>query len=124
MMTFHTLCDRAWAKFWENSKNAASQSSILKRLRKTFGDIDISKLSTQVIEDAASEWQREGSSDKTCNRHLSSMSKMLKWAERRSELQRAPYIERFKETIGRLRVISDDEEAEILNRLRDAKHHT
>ena len=117
MMTFHTLCDRAWSKFWEGSKNAPSQASILKRLRATFGDRKISTITTALVEDIASKWQREGSSAKTCNRHLSSLGKMLKWAERRGELERAPYIERFKEGIGRLRVVTGEEEAEVLRHL-------
>ena len=120
MMTFYTLCDRAWSKFWKDSKNAPTQASILKRLRESFGDRKISTITTALVEDVTGRWQQDGASDKTCNRHLSSLSKMLKWAERRGELERAPYIERFKEGIGRLRIVSDEEEAEVLRHLATA----
>lgn len=119
-MLFDTLCDRAWSKFWRESKNAPTQASILKRLREAFGPLKIDGITTAKIEDAVAGWRRSGSSRKTCNRHLSSLGKMFRWAERRGDMPRAPYVERFQEGVGRLRVVSDEEEADVLRHLATA----
>ena len=122
-MTLLTLSQRAWEKFWETSKSPASHASNVKKLLATLGKgRDIRKISTEDIEKACNTWLKEGSSEKTCNRRLAALSRMLKWAERRRWIERRPYIERFKETGGRRRWQTDEEEAEMVRLLEEAGH--
>lgn len=122
-MTLLTLSQKAWEKFWETSKSPASHASNVKKLLATLGKgRDIRKISTEDIEKACSSWLKEGSSEKTCNRRLASLSRMLTWAERRGWIERRPYIERFKETGGRLRWQTDEEEAKMVRLLEEAGH--
>ena len=113
--TLASLCDSIWNKKWKLSKNAKSQASILRCLKATFGDDTlISRIDTAKIEKATERWQEEGSSTKTCNRRLSSLSAILRWAHNRRIIDRMPHIERFKEGPGRLRVISPEEEERLI----------
>ena len=123
-MTLKTLAEKAWVKFWENSKSPASHLSNCKKVLATLGKSrDIRKISTEDIEKACSTWLSEGASEKTCNRRLASLSRMLTWAEQRGWIERRPFIERFKETGGRLRWQTDEEEAEMVRLLRKADHY-
>ena len=122
-MTLKTLAEKAWVKFWENSKSPASHLSNCKKVLATLGKgRDIRKISTEDIEKACSSWLSEGASEKTCNRRLASLSRMLTWAEQRGWIERRPFIERFKETGGRLRWQTDEEEAEMVRLLEAAGH--
>lgn len=120
-LTLEALSEAAWSKFWEGTKNAPTVQSNIRKLLETFGgDQAVHRLTTKMIEEACIRWLSEGSSEKTCNRRLSCLSKMLKWAERRGELASAPYIERFTEGPGRLRYASEEEEAQMIDGLREA----
>ena len=122
-MTLLTLSQRAWEKFWETSKSPASHASNVKKLLATLGKgRDIRKISTEDIEKACNTWLKEGASEMTCNGRLAALSRMLKWAERRRGIERRPYIERFKETGGRRRGQTDEEEAEMVRLLEEAGH--
>ena len=122
-MTLKTLAEKAWVKFWENSKSPPSHLSNCKKVLATLGKgRDIRKISTEDIEKACSSWLSEGASEKTCNRRLASLSRMLTWAEQRGWIERRPFIERFKETGGRLRWQTDEEEANMVRLLQAAGH--
>ena len=122
-MTLKTLTEKAWVKFWENSKSPASHLSNCKKVLATLGKgRDIRKISTEDIEKACVDWRSEGTSEKTCNRRLATLSRMLTWAEQRGWIGRRPFIERFKETGGRLRWQTDEEEAEMVRLLEAAGH--
>ena len=115
------LATRAFAKFWEGTKDEKNARSILNKIIKTFGpSMKILYLTTAAIEDGTTHWRSEGASEKTCNRRLSKLNKMLKWAERRGYLPVAPFIEKFTEGPGRLRYVSDDEQAQMISGLLEA----
>tara|TARA_R110000787_G_scaffold186566_2_gene298270 strand:+ start:964 stop:1839 length:876 start_codon:yes stop_codon:yes gene_type:complete len=120
-LTLEALCASAWKRFWEGTKNAPTIRSNIKKILATFGEQQaVHRMTTAMIENACSRWVAEGSSEKTCNRRLSCLSKMLKSAERRGEIKSAPYIERFTEGQGRLRYASEEEEAAMIAALNDA----
>ena len=120
-LTLGVLRERAWIKFWRDCKSAASQRSNLRALERSLGEDQlVHRITSGMIEEMCTLWRSEGSSEKTCNRRLSCLSKMLKWAERRSWLARAPYIERYTEGLGRLRYASEAEESEMMRLLAEA----
>jgi len=120
-MTLLALSQKAWERFWEASKSPSSHQSNVRKLLATLGrDRDISKITTDELEEACSQWLDEGSSKKTCNRRLAALSRMLTWAEQRGWIERRPFIERFKESRGRLRWQTNEEEAEMVRLLEEA----
>ena len=120
-LTLGVLTERAWKKFWKDCKSAASQRSNLRAVLEGLGeDRLVHRITTGMVEDLCTEWLEEGSSEKTCNRRLSCLSKMLRWAERRGWITRAPYLERFTEAPGRRRYASDAEELEMIAALSEA----
>ena len=117
-LTFGDLSEAAFEKFWRYSKNVGNILSIRRRLSVAFGDdTPVTKLTTLSIERVCTQWLSEGASEKTCNRRLSCLSKMLKWAERTGRIDRAPYIERFTEGLGRLRYATEEEVGQVIAHL-------
>ena len=120
-MQFGDLCERAWRKLWEGTKNAPSQRSILKKLLADFGETTvITRITTRKIDTISQQWLDEGASEKTANRRLSALSRMFKWAERRGDIEKAPYIDRYREGPGRVRVVTEMEEDLLLERMTQA----
>jgi integrase len=70
-----------------------------------------------MIEDQTAQWLAEGVTEKTVNRRLAYLSRMLTWAARREWIQKVPHIERCKESAGRLRWQTPAEEAEMIRLL-------
>jgi integrase len=122
-MTLKTLAEKSYVRFWERSKSPDTHASNVRKLLDTLGRRrDIREINTEELEDACSQWLNEGLSEKTCNRRLAALSRMLTWAEQRGWIERRPFIERFKESKGRLRWQTDEEEAEMVRLLEAANH--
>ena len=122
-LTLGDLAESAWVKLWKGTKNAPTVRSNLRKIREAFGDDQqVHRMTTKMVEDVCEVWLKSGTSKKTCNRRLSCLSKMLKWAERRGQIQKAPFIERYAEGQGRLRYASEDEEKQMIQGLLDAGH--
>ena len=120
-LTLGALSESAWLKLWKGTKNAPTVQSNLRKILEAFGeDQQVHRITTKMVEEVCHDWLEEGSSEKTCNRRLSCLSKMLKWAERRGQIQKAPYLERFSEGQGRLRYASEEEELQMIRGLSEA----
>jgi integrase len=122
-LTLDALAASAWKRFWVSSKNAPTVKGILSNLLSTFGeDQQVHRITTKMVEDGCARWLAKGLTKKTCNRRISCLSKMLKWAERSGRISKAPYLERYAEGVGRLRYASGEEEALMIKGLQDAGH--
>jgi integrase len=118
-MTLEDLAARAWLKFYANTKTPAPHRSNMNKVLKDFGPSRlVHRITTGMIEDIAEAWVASGTSEKTVNRRLSCLSRMLTWAHQRSWLIQVPYIPKYKEKAGRLRWQTPEEEIEMLNLLR------
>lgn len=117
-LTLGELAEKAWPKFWADTKNPAPHKSNLKKVLEGFGaDRQVHRITTGMIEDQADAWVAEGTSEKTVNRRLSTLSKMMTWAHQREWLAKKPHIPKFTEKPGRLRWQTQEEEAAMIRLL-------
>ena len=120
-MKVSTLAEKCWHKFWETSKSPDSHKSNLKKVVSSLGaSLKIDKITTDLLEEVCDRWIKEGASPKTCNRRLAVVSVMVTQAHRRGWLENKPHIERFKETEGRMRWATNEEEDQMVELLREA----
>jgi integrase len=89
---------------------------------KTLGDISPAKVSTQAIDAAVFQWMDEGKSNATINRRLSALSTMLRIAQERGYIKAMPKFPRRKESKGRTRFLSVEEEKGLLEWFRSTKN--
>lgn len=115
----HQLVTKAEEKFWMNGRNHATIAGHLKSIRKFFGDsCRIEDITAAMVEDYDKHLREEkGNSLSTVNRKLTTLGKMLAWAERMEWLDKKPYIQKNTENPGRLRYPSLEEEAAIVEQL-------
>lgn len=89
---------------------------------KALGDISPAKVSTQAIDAAVFKWMDEGASNGTINRRLSALSTMLRIAHERGYIKAMPSFPRKKESKGRTRFLSVEEEKGLLDWFRSTKN--
>jgi integrase len=119
-LTLGELADKAWLKFYANTRTPAPHRSNMNKVLEGFGrNLKVAKLTPSLIEDQADAWVAEGTSEKTVNRRLSVLSRMLTWAHQREWIDRVPHIAKFREKPGRLRWQTPAEEAEMIRLLRE-----
>lgn len=119
-MTLGDLADKAWTKFYANTRTPAPHRSNLNKVLEGFGEKRlIHRITTGMVEDQADAWVAEGISEKTVNRRLSVLSRMLSWAHQRDWLSRVPHIQKYREKPGRLRWQTPEEEGAMIRGLRE-----
>ena len=117
-LTLGALAERAWPKFWAETKHPAPHRSNLNKVLEGFGaDRQVHRITTGMIEDQADAWVASGTSEKTVNRRLAVLSRMMTWAHQREWLARKPHIPKFKEKVGRLRWQTPEEEDTMIRLL-------
>jgi len=120
-ITLNTLAEKCWHKFWETSKSPDSHKSNLKKVVSSLGGrLKITEITTDLLEIVCDRWLKEGASEKTCNRRLAVVSKMLTMACQRGWLKNKPHIERFAETEGRKRWATNEEEDQMVKLLNES----
>ena len=85
-------------------------------------DTLLTDITTDRLDQYTIELEREGNSGATINRKISIVSKVLKHAYRREELERMPFIPRQGEPPTRFRWYTEDEQRRILEACRENKH--
>lgn len=84
-----------------------------------FGaNVALDAITTERIDQFIQDLKDAGNANGTINRKLAALRKMLRFAHRRGRLKALPHLSRQKEGEGRLRWITDAEEARILATLR------
>lgn len=78
-------------------------------------DIKLHDITSKVIDNYAAILDAKGNKGSTINRQLSIISKVLSRAKRKGQIDRMPDIERRRESAGRVRSISEEEEQAMLN---------
>lgn len=108
--------------FWEGTKgetqavlNAADSVNLLAEA----GVTKVSDIDEDAVDELVAAWRDRGLADATINRKLSALSKMLDYALRKDWIDRKPHIERRKESKGRIRWLTDREEAKVLKWMED-----
>tara|TARA_E500000178_G_C17000767_1_gene745545 strand:- start:414 stop:1202 length:789 start_codon:yes stop_codon:yes gene_type:complete len=105
---------------WEKCQSQRALSVI-----DIIGNIEPKNVNDEHIEKVRNRLEKKGLSGATINRYLASLSKLLKYAHKRYtifNMERMPHIEWYKESKGRIRYISKEEEAKIIELLKDSEY--
>lgn len=109
---------------WKGSKDEDGAADRSLAVVQFFGaDTPVASITTAEVERLANGLAAIGNTPATINRKLSALSKMLRWAERKNLIGRAPELPRYKETEGRIRTLDADEEARLLAAFETAGLH-
>lgn len=113
--TFGELMDLGWTQFYAKSKSVPTHRSEQRALLAAIPPATkLEDITSDLVAEVAQQWLAEGSSPKTINRKLSMLSRVLRWASRRSWISEVPWIDRPKESRGRLRWVTDEELEQLL----------
>lgn len=121
--TFGEASEEVWNLEWSKSKSASKTRSRLTIVQTDIGrDTLLKDITTDRLDQYTIELERDGNSGATINRKMSIVSKVLKHAYRREELDRMPFIPRRGEPPTRFRWYTEDEQRRILEACRENKH--
>lgn len=107
--------ERAWRERWSQTKAATTVMGRLQKTLRVLGDCYLGDVDNEKYQQLADHLLAEGRARSTVNRYWSALSTLLKMAVQEWRvLDSVPYIRKYRENGGRLRVLSDDEERELL----------
>ena len=110
-MTVADLLYKTADKFWNDSNWGRRQRIVADNLIAILGNSKpISELNEDAVEQVVDALRDQGAGAATINRRLSCLSKAMTYAHRRGWLDRKPIIEWHKESTGRLRYVTEEEE--------------
>lgn len=112
--TLEALRDLTYRLKWANHKAADAALMNANICIRDIGNVSPAKVTTSTVDSLVFKWQDEGKSGATINRRLSALSMMLKVARDRGYITHLPKFERQKETEGRLRFFTREEEAKMV----------
>lgn len=114
-VTWNDLQRQAITRLWKGTKSEVTASVNTRSAVDFFGENNIVEdLSVKQIDDYVLHLEQKGNTNATINRKLSSLSKMLKFALDREYITKIPKIEKKKESNGRIRWLTDEEEKNLI----------
>lgn len=114
--TWFELQNQALNRIWKGTKSEATASVNTQSAVEFLGFAEpICDLSVQHIDSYVDHLQAKGNTNATINRKLSALSKMLKFALDREWITKIPKIQKRKETSGRVRWLTKDEEQKLVD---------
>lgn len=116
-MPLSVAIQRVYDERWKDNKDGEKSQRIAERVMYLIGDIAISKIDEEAIKLLVRLLEGSGVKGATVNRYLAAMKTLL-----RHHRQPWEHIQLKKESKGRIRVISREEEAMVLDLLRDTEH--
>jgi len=118
-LTLSELKERTAALYWRKQKAAAKSESVADLVVGYFGkSLPVAKIDHKAINTYRLDMAKAGSTPATINRKLAALSKMLHLAADEGSIRQVPKIHRERETGGRERFVTRDEEAKLLATLK------
>lgn len=102
---------------WKNNKDTIGPKTRCKRLLELLGNIPLSKIDEDVVADLVCRLDATKIKPASVNRFLATLKCILRFKR-----QPCDYIKLRKESKGRIRVISKEEETSAVNLLRNTEH--
>lgn len=117
--TLREAMEGCFTKLWAGSRNHKHVRTSIEQLMEFFGeDQDIATIDTKRMDDLTTYLSTaRKQSVPTVNRKLAVMSSVFRFAVKRGMIAAFPEIERGRETGGRIRWLSEDEETDLLKTL-------
>ena len=114
--TLATAIERCHRAHWVDTKGEKTVMLNAEAALAFFGrNVYVSEVTTQRVADWIEKLRKDRNSNGTINRKLSALSKALKYAYQNDALEKLPYMPRQKESQGRLRFLTKQEEETMLN---------
>lgn len=111
--------DACFKMHWEGGKSEYAMLKLMRVHCRYFGaGVPLMALTTEVIDGYIEHMKDANKSNGTINRHLANLSKVIRLAFEQGRLEKMPHFHRQKEGQGRIRWLTDDEEAKLLQTLR------
>lgn len=108
--------DELFDEIWGDNKSRSLYERYVNEIVSFYGkDKKLSELNSREIDRFLNHCRDKGNSDKTLNRKISVLSKMLKKAFEREDILKMPILRRRKEGQGRKRYLTDQEEKDLLD---------
>jgi integrase len=115
VLTLSALAKACEMRYWRGTKNEDNALRHAEEMVQHFGKDKLAKsLTTSDIDGWVQQLTDRGNSAATVNRKLAVLSKVLRFALSRGHIDRVPVIERRKESKGKLRWYTIDEETRLL----------
>ena len=105
---------RVWSKHKDGKKSYQNALQVIDSLG---GHLTPSQVTTKMLELVVEKLEDEGNTDATINRKMSAFSRVLKYCRDRGDLNVQIRIPKQRESQGRTRFITKDEEQELLHYL-------
>lgn len=112
--TLGQLRDYVAKRFWVGSRSEGTALGNADIVIEILGDIDIRSVDESKADLLVMTCEAKGNSNATINRKLAALSRMLTVAHERGWVDRKPKFERRREPVGRLRWLTDEEEAKLV----------
>ena len=113
-MTIATLLRKAGDKYWSDTRHGRTNFAVIKDIINFVGEHrTLSTFNLELVDDLVAHWKDSGNTNATINRKLSVLSKSATFAQDRGWLDRKPKIEWQKEGRGRVRFVTEQEEADM-----------
>jgi len=104
---------------WKDNKDGLKSQRIAERVMDITGDIAISRIDEDAIKRLVKKLEDSGIKGATVNRYLATIKTLL-----RHHRQPWEHIQLKKESKGRIRVLSREEEGRVVNLLRKTSHNS
>lgn len=112
-MTCSALLRDQASMLWAGTRDGDRSMKRALRCAELLGDISVCLITTNELDALANALAAEGLEAGSINRHLSALSKLLRWAHRRGCLQTLPDAPWRKEPPGRTKVLTSAEVASV-----------
>ena len=119
-ITLKAALDSTFKRFWEGTKSEVENKKKINSILKDWGESRyLNSIDARAIDDWMETLKARGNTNATVNRKMTCLSMAFKWAIGRDHVVAKPKMERLKESTGRIRFISVDEEAKLLGHLNE-----
>jgi len=118
-MLLSIAIQKTYDERWKDNKDGLKSQRIAERVMELVGDIPISKIDDDVIKLLIKMLEGAGIKGATVNRYLATIKTLL-----RHHQQPWEHIKLKKESRGRIRVLSSEEEGRVVNLLRNTEHNS
>jgi len=116
-MLLSIAIQKTYDERWKDNKDGLKSQRLAERAMELIGDMPLSKIDDQMIKRMVKSLEESGIKGATVNRYMSAIKTVL--GHNHLQLQ---HIKLKKESKGRIRVLSREEEMSVVSLLRDADH--
>lgn len=113
----HDAVDQVYETHWKHNKDAGRSYARARNMAQRMGNLPLGEINDEAVARFLKKLDRVGAAPGTVNRYLAALKMVL-----RIKKQDTDYIRLRKERKGRRRVVSREEEQQMLDLLRNTKH--